>query len=48
VAVTFYDQDTGKTFFLEGIGWFQFNQAGKVQHEKQFFDLAYFLSQLQS
>jgi ketosteroid isomerase-like protein len=39
---------TGKTFFLEGIGWFQFNQAGKVQHEKQFFDLAYFLSQLQS
>ncbi len=37
---------TGKTFFLEGIGWFQFNQAGKVQHEKQFFDLAYFLSQL--
>lgn len=38
---------TGKTFFLEGIGWFQFNQAGKVQHEKQFFDLAYFLSQLE-
>ncbi len=37
---------TGKTFFLEGIGWFQFNQAGKIQHEKQFFDLAYFLSQL--
>ena len=38
---------TGKTFFLEGIGWFQFNEAGKVQHEKQFFDLAYFLEQLQ-
>ena len=38
---------TGKTFFLEGIGWFQFNEAGKIQHEKQFFDLAYFLEQLQ-
>src|SRR4026207_1640586 len=32
---------TGKTFFLECIGWFQFNEAGKIQHEKQFFDLAY-------
>ena len=38
---------TGKTFFLEGIGHFQFNAQGKVQHEKQFFDLAYFISQLQ-
>lgn len=38
---------TGKTFFLEGIGYFQFNQQGKIQAEKEFFDLAYFLSQLQ-
>lgn len=38
---------TGKVFFLEGIGWFKFNEQGKVIHEKQFFDLAYFLEQLQ-
>ena len=38
---------TGKTFFLEGIGHFKFNEAGKIQSEKQFFDLAYFLEQLQ-
>ena len=39
---------TGKTFFLDGIGHFKFNQEGKIQHEKEFFDLAYFLEQLQS
>ena len=38
---------TGKTFFLEGIGHFKFNSEGKIQHEKEFFDLAYFLEQLQ-
>ena len=38
---------TGHVFFLEGIGHFKFNQDGKVQTEKQFFDLAYFLEQLQ-
>ena len=38
---------TGKVFFLEGIGHFKFNQEGKIQHEKEFFDLAYFLEQLQ-
>lgn len=38
---------TGKTFFLEGIGYFEFNQQGKIQREKEFFDLAYFLEQLQ-
>lgn len=38
---------TGKTFFLEGIGYFKFNQDGKIQTEKEFFDLAYFLEQLQ-
>lgn len=37
---------TGKTFFLEGIGFFKFNQEGKIQSEKEFFDLAYFLEQL--
>lgn len=39
---------TGKVFFLEGIGFFKFNEQGKIQSEKQFFDLAYFLAQLQS
>jgi steroid delta-isomerase len=38
---------TGNTFFLEGIGFFKFNQEGKIQLEKEFFDLAYFLAQLQ-
>jgi steroid Delta-isomerase len=38
---------SGHVFFLEGIGHFQFNEDGKVQREKQFFDLAYFLEQLQ-
>jgi steroid delta-isomerase len=38
---------TGKVFFLDGIGWFKFNEQGKVIHEKQFFNLAYFLEQLQ-
>ena len=38
---------TGKVFFLEGTGWFKFNDQGLIQSEKQFFDLAYFLEQLQ-
>jgi steroid delta-isomerase len=38
---------TGKVFFLDGIGFFMFNQEGKIQTEKEFFDLAYFLAQLQ-
>lgn len=38
---------TGNTFFLEGIGYFKFNDAGKIQHEKEFFDLEYFLAELQ-
>ena len=38
---------SGHVFFLEGIGHFKFNQQGKVQTEKQFFDLAYFLEHLQ-
>ena len=38
---------TGNVFFLEGIGFFKFNQQGKIQSEREFFDLAYFLAQLQ-
>ena len=37
---------TGNVFFLEGIGFFKFNQNGKIQLEREFFDLDYFLSQL--
>jgi len=38
---------TGNVFFLDGIGFFKFNQEGKIQLEREFFDLAYFLAQLQ-
>ena len=38
---------TGHTFFLEGFGFSKFNQDGKIQTLKEFFDLAYFLEQLQ-
>lgn len=38
---------TGNTFFLEGIGFFAFNQQGKIQVEREFFNLEYFLEQLQ-
>src|SRR5215208_1061955 len=34
---------TGNVFFLEGVGIFEFNQEGKIQSEREFFDLAYFL-----
>lgn len=34
-------------FFLEGIGHFKFNQQGRIQSEKEFFDLEYFLEHLQ-
>lgn len=37
---------TGNVFFLDGIGLFKFNQEGKIQSEREFFDLAYFLAQL--
>jgi len=39
---------TGHTFFLDGIGIFKFNQEGKITSEREFFDLAYFLAQLQN
>ena len=38
---------TGNVFFLDGIGIFKFNQEGKIQSEREFFDLAYFLTQMQ-
>ena len=38
---------TGNVFFLEGVGFFKFNQDGKIQTEKEFFDLEYFLAHLQ-
>ncbi len=38
---------TGNVFFLEGIGFFKLNQQGKIVSEREFFDLAYFLAQLQ-
>jgi steroid delta-isomerase len=38
---------TGNVFFLDGIGVFKFNEEGKIQSEREFFDLEYFLAQLQ-
>lgn len=38
---------TGNVFFLDGIGIFKFNQEGKITSEREFFDLAYFLAQLE-
>src|SRR5215203_4783440 len=38
---------TGNVFFLEGIGFFKLNQEGKIELEREFFDLDYFIAQLQ-
>jgi ketosteroid isomerase-like protein len=38
---------TGNVFFVDGIGIFKINEQGKVQSDREYFDLAYFLSQLQ-
>ena len=38
---------TGHTFFLEGFGMSRFNEEGKIQTLKEFFDLEYFLAELQ-
>lgn len=38
---------TGNVFFVDGVGIFRFNQEGKIQSEREFFDLAYFLTQLE-
>ena len=37
---------TGNVFFLEGIGILKVNDDGKIQSARNFFDLAYFQSQL--
>lgn len=38
---------TGNVFFLEGIGFFKLNQQGKIELEREFFDLEYFIAELQ-
>ena len=37
---------TGNVFFLDGIGIIKVNENGKIQSDRNFFDLAYFQSQL--
>ena len=37
---------TGNVFFLDGIGIIKVNEDGKIQSDRNFFDLAYFQSQL--
>ena len=37
---------TGNVFFLEGIGIVKVNEDGKIQSARNFFDVAYFHSQL--
>lgn len=38
---------TGNVFFLDGVGIFKLNEEGKIVSEREFFDLAYFMEQLQ-
>lgn len=38
---------TGNVFFVDGIGILAINAQGKVQSDREYFDLAYFQSQLQ-
>lgn len=38
---------TGNVFFVDGVGIFKINPDGKVQSDREYFDYAYFLSQLQ-
>ena len=38
---------TGNVFFVDGIGILKINEQGKVQADREYFDLAYFQSQLQ-
>ena len=38
---------TGNVFFVDGIGILKINAQGKVQSDREYFDLAYFQSQLQ-
>jgi ketosteroid isomerase-like protein len=38
---------TGNVFFVDGIGILKINEDGKVQSDREYFDLAYFQTQLQ-
>lgn len=38
---------TGNVFFVDGIGILKINSEGKVQSDREYFDLAYFQAQLQ-
>ena len=38
---------TGNLFFVDGVGIFKINPDGKVQSDREYFDYAYFLAQLQ-
>ena len=38
---------TGNVFFVDGIGIINVNEDGKIQSDREWFDQAYFLSQLQ-
>jgi steroid delta-isomerase len=38
---------SGNVFFVDGIGILKVNENGKVQSDREYFDQAYFLSQLQ-
>jgi steroid delta-isomerase len=37
---------TGNVFFVDGIGILRINEQGKIQSDREYFDLAYFQSQL--
>ena len=37
---------TGNVFFVDGIGILKINEQGKIQADREYFDLAYFQSQL--
>jgi len=38
---------SGNVFFVDGIGILKINEDGKVQSDREYFDLAYFQAQLQ-
>ena len=38
---------TGNVFFVDGIGILKINEEGKIQSDREYFDLAYFQAQLQ-
>ena len=42
-----FTNKSGHVFFLEGIGFFRLNEEGKIELEREFFDLDYFLGEVQ-